>query len=121
MQQVRATLAPFTLRSRSLLVGHVGSGLTQGLEPGQHVLVHDEAAGLHHTAVVADIDFELEDTVYRLELRGRITATEAAEWLQPAHERPADRLTTADIAELLETLRRTTVDATTAWRELAEG
>ena len=121
MQQIRATLAPFTLRSRSLLVSHVQAGLSQGLEPGQHVLVHDESADLHHTAVVADIGFELEDTTYRLELRGRITAAEAAEWLQPAADRPSDRLTTADIAELLDTLRRTTAQASTTWRELAEG
>jgi hypothetical protein len=111
MHQIRATLAPFTLRSRSLRVSHVASGLTRGLEQGQHVLVHDEVSGTHHTATVADIDFELEDTTYRLELGSPITAMEAAEWLQPASARPTDRLTTADIADLLETLRRSTLQA----------
>lgn len=118
MQQIRAELSPFTLRSRSLRVGHVGSGLTAGLDRGEHVLVHDPATGADHTAVVVDIDFELEDTTYRLELGTRITAAEAAEWLLPADDRPADRVTTRDIVELLSALRRSSSDVETALAEL---
>jgi hypothetical protein len=118
MQQIRATLSPFTLRSRSLRVSHVESGLPCGLDLGEHVLVHDPAAGLHHTAVVADVDFELDDTTYRLELGTRITAEEAAEWMLPADDRPEDRVTTRDIVELLGALRRSSSDVETAFAEL---
>lgn len=118
MQQIRAMLTPFTLRSRSVRVGHTGSGLERGLDLGEHVLVHDPAAGIHHTAVVADIDFELEDTTYRLELGTRITATEADERLAPRSERPTDRVTARDIAELLGELRRDRACVETALAEL---
>ena len=117
MQQIRATLTPFTLRSRSVGVSHVGSGLERGLDLGEHVLLHDPATGVHHTAVVADIDFELEDTTYRLELGTRITAEEAAEWDLPAG-RPGEWVSTRDIVELLGALRRNRADVETALAEL---
>ena len=118
MQQIRVTLTPFTRRRRSVPVSHVAAGLQQGLEPGEHVLLHDTVGDLHHTAVVADVGYELEDTTYRLELGTRITAAEAREWLLPPSERPNDRITTRDIVELLGALshlraarRRTTVQS----------
>lgn len=110
-------LSPFTRRSRSLAVSHVQQGLTRGLEPGEHVLVHDPAAGEHFTAKVADIHFELDDTDYRLELGTRITAAEAAEWLVPSSA-AEDRLTTRDIVDLLAELRRSERDISAALAEL---
>ncbi|MCL2543268.1 MAG: hypothetical protein FWE71_12540 [Nocardioidaceae bacterium] len=121
MQQIRATLTPFTLRSRSIRVGHTGSGLTGGLDHGEHVLVHDPVADVHHTAVVAEIDFELDDTSYRLDLGTRITAAEADEWMRPTTDRPADRVTTPDIVDLLGQLRRSEKGLRAAFAELAEG
>jgi hypothetical protein len=79
-------------------------------------VVHDPEADEHFTAVVADIDFELADTSYRLEVGTRITETEADEWLEP----PVDdgRLTTQDIVALLEQLRRSERDVSAALAEL---
>ena len=105
MEQIKVSLSPFTRRSRSIAVSHVGHALTRGLEPGEHLLVHDPVADEHFTAVVADIHFELADTSYRLQLGARITAEEAAEWLAPVAA-GGDRLTTRDMIDLLAQLRR---------------
>lgn len=114
MQQIVVALSPFTRRSRSLALSHVEQGLPRGLEPGEHVLVHDPAADDHFTAVVADIDFTLDDTCYRLELGTRVTAAEAAECLAPATDGSDDRLTTRDVVGLLAELRRSEREVTAA-------
>ena len=116
VEQIVVALSPFTRRCRSLVVSHVEQGLVRGLEPGEHVVVHDPEADEHFTAVVADVDFELADTSYRLEVGTRITDAEAVEWLEP----PTDdgRLTTQDIVALLEQLRRSERDVTAALAEL---
>ncbi|WP_435768346.1 hypothetical protein [Nocardioides sp. SYSU DS0651] len=118
MEQIQAGLSPFTRRSRSLAVSHVEQGLSRGLEPGEHVLVHDPVADEHFTAVVADIHFELHDTGYRLELGTRITAGEAAEWLEPRPAADEDRPTTRDIVDLLAELRRSERDVSAAMADL---
>jgi hypothetical protein len=109
-------LSPFTRRSRSLAVDHGGLGLDRGLEPGEHLVIHDPVADEHFTAVVCDITFELADTTYRLEIGTRITAAEAAERVGP----PTDdaRLTAQDIAALLADLRRGERDVAAALDEL---
>lgn len=105
MEQVELQLAEFTLRSRSVAVSHVSAGLRRGLERGETVVVRDPAAGRWYTAVVADLDFELRDTVYRLEIGARLAPEEAAEWLAP---RPsgAGEVSTSDLLGLLDELRR---------------
>ena len=118
MEQIALELSPFTRRSRSVAVSHVEQGLGRGLEPGEHLLVHDPVADEHYTAVVADIHFELEDTCYRLRLGTRITAEEAAEWLVPSGVAGDDRLTTRDMVDLLAELRRSERDISTALAEL---
>ena len=118
MEQIELVLSPFTRRSRSVAASHVAQGLRRGLEPGEHVLVHDPEAGEHFTAVVADVRFELEDTGYRLELGTRVTAAEAAEWLDPAPETDAERLSTRDIVDLLAELRRGERDISAALADL---
>jgi hypothetical protein len=105
VEQIEVALSPFTRRSLSLAVSHLDHDLTRGLEPGEHLLVHDPVADEHFTAVVADIHFDLEDTGYRLQLGTRITAAEATEWLTPAADGD-DRLTTRDLIDLLAELRR---------------
>lgn len=104
MEQIMVALSPFTRRSRSLAVSHVEQELSRGLEPGEHVLVHDAHADEYFSAVVADVEFELADTSYRLELGGRITPAEAAEWMAPPRE--DGHFTTRDIVDLLAELRR---------------
>lgn len=118
MQQIHATLTAFTVRSGSLRVSHVASGLSRGLDHGEHVLVHDPLTGVDHTAVVADVDFELEDTTYRLELGSQISAEQAAEWSRPDGSLPAEWVTTSDIVELLGALRRSSASVETAFAEL---
>jgi hypothetical protein len=76
---VETEVTDFTRRSRSLLVSHVATALPRGLEPGEVVVVRSGAD--HWTACVIDIDFTLEDTVYRLSLGGRIPADQAADLL----------------------------------------
>jgi hypothetical protein len=76
MELIETELSDFTRRSRSLVVVQGETGLTRGLEYGERVLVRSN--GEYRTAVVADIDFELSDTRYRLVLGGRVP-TEMAE------------------------------------------
>ncbi len=116
MEQIVVALSPFTRRSRSLAVSHIDQGLLRGLEPGEHVVVHDPVADEHFSAVVADVEFEIDDTSYRIEVGGRITAAEADEWLEPAGE--GGHLTTGEIVALLAELRRSERDISTALAEL---
>lgn len=79
MEIVEAELSTFTWRCRSLRVSHREAGLTRGLEPGEEVLVHD-AGPLrlgHVTAWVADVEFDLADTCYRLELGSAVSGATA--------------------------------------------
>lgn len=106
MERIDLALSEFSRRSRSLAVSHAASALSRGLDLGEYVVVHDHAAGpagADYTAIVADVHFELEDTVYRLELGTRITPEEAAEWLAPATE--DGPITTSRLAGLLGELR----------------
>lgn len=107
MECIDLALTAFTRRSRSVTASHRAAGLSRGLEPGEFVLVRDPADDEHFTATVADIHFELEDTVYRLELGTRVTAGEAAEWLSAAVE-PAvgGRVSARQLMDMLSELRR---------------
>lgn len=106
MERVVVELSQFSRRSRSVAVSHVASGLSRGLEPGEYVVVHDTSDGADFTAAVADIHFEVDDTVYRLELGTRITAEEAAEWLAPPVTDDEGRVSTRQLMDLLGELRR---------------
>ena len=52
------------------VVSHRESALTRGLEPDEHVVVVDPD-GEFHAAQVVDIEFDLTDTHYVLELGAR--------------------------------------------------
>jgi hypothetical protein len=89
---------------RRVLVAHSQTGLRRGLDFGEPVILRVED-GEHHVARVTDITFELEDTVYTLELGGRVPAElarERAAGLDPAkHDLPLH-----EIVDLLHGLRR---------------
>lgn len=124
MEQIVVELSPFTRACRSVPVSHhqlfLDQDLGRALEAGEHVLVHDPSAGEHFRAVVVDVYVEPADTTYRLDLGGRITAEEAAEWAADRAEPGADedRLSTRDIVELLAELRRSERDIAAALAEL---
>ncbi|RNL61051.1 hypothetical protein EFK50_16845 [Nocardioides marmoriginsengisoli] len=76
MELIETELTEFTRRSRSVQVAHTATALDRGLEYGERVLIL--ADGEYRTAVVADIDFTTDDTLYRLVL-GIPVAAEVAE------------------------------------------
>lgn len=78
METIDIELGEFTRRSRSVVLRHTATALRRGLEPGEQVLLRDPRLGCF-TASVVDIDFDLDDTVYRVELGVRISDQEAAE------------------------------------------
>lgn len=99
MELIDIELSEFTRRSRSVVVAHGAAGLERGLEYGERVLLHtgDE----YRTAVVADIDFDLEDTHYRLILGGRVPAELAQERLESNPAPVSGRVSVHDIADML--------------------
>ena len=99
MELIDIELSEFTRRSRSVVIAHGSAGLTRGLEYGERVLLR--TGGEYRSAVVADIDFELEETHYRLVLGGRVPAHLALERIgdtTPAH---AGRVSAYDVADML--------------------
>lgn len=104
MEKIELELTEFTLRSGSIAVSHTAQGLSRGLEPGELVVIRDRRTGRHYTAAVADIGFEPEDTVYRVEVGAPVSATEAARWLRPAGD--TGHVTNQEIMALLAELRR---------------
>ena len=104
MELIETELSEFTRRSRSLVVLHGETGLARGLEYGERVLIR--SAGEYRTAVVADIDFEISDTRYRLILGGRVPTDMAeARLLGEIDARPrggaAGPVSVQDIADML--------------------
>lgn len=89
---------------RIVVVAHSQTGLTRGLNHGEAVILVAED-GEHHVSRVTDIAFELDDTIYTIELGGRIPADlaqERAAGLDPAqHDLPLQ-----EIIDLLHGLRR---------------
>jgi hypothetical protein len=102
VELIEIELSEFTRRSRSFVVTHTGAALARGLEYGERVLVR--SADGYRTAVVADIDFTLEDTSYRLVLGGRVSAEMAQQELigdvDPTVT-TSGRVSVHDVADLL--------------------
>jgi hypothetical protein len=93
-------LSEFTRRSRSLVLTHSASGLSRGLEYGERVMLHT-GGDEYRTAVVADIDFELEDTHYRVILGGRVPADLALERVNGTAPSISGRVSVHDVADML--------------------
>jgi hypothetical protein len=92
-------LSEFTRRSRSVVLTHSDSGLARGLEHGERVLLHTGEE--YRTAVVADIDYDLADTHYRLILGGRVPTDLALERAEATSPSAPGRVSVHDIAEML--------------------
>lgn len=104
MELIEAAVSELTRRSRTLRVAHSSTTLGRGLELGESVLVRDESG--YYSAVVGDVEFELEDTVYLLALGGRVPEEQAEEKL--AGRAPAQdpgSLSLHDVIDLLGQVR----------------
>ena len=99
MELIDIELTEFTRRSRSVVLAHREAGLERGLEYGERVLL--QSGDEYRTAVVADIDFALEDTEYRLVLGGRVPAELAQEKAAGPLPAVSGRVSVHDIAEML--------------------
>jgi hypothetical protein len=62
---------------------HSATSLTRGLDPGEELVILD-ADGEYHAAVVVDIAFTLEDTVYVLQTGVRLPEEHAIARLESA-------------------------------------
>jgi hypothetical protein len=102
-----------TADDRTVVVAHSQTGLSRGLDHGEAVILVTED-GEHHVARVTGIEFELDDTVYTIELGGRIPAElaqERAAGLDPdKHDLPLQ-----EIIDLLHGLRRQAVARAPEW------
>ncbi|MCZ4499414.1 MAG: hypothetical protein JWQ74_1967 [Marmoricola sp.] len=103
MELIKAELSEFTRRSRSFAVTHGETGLSRGLEHGERVLVL--TGGEYRTAVVADIEFDLDETHYRFILGGPVPADIAEDrLLGEINVHPGagpGRVSVHDVADLL--------------------
>ena len=76
MERLDLELNEFSRRAGSVSVAHTATALARGLEPGERVLIHSGES--HVVATVRDIDFDLTDTYYRLELGATVARDDVA-------------------------------------------
>lgn len=100
VELVDVALSDVSRRSRTLQVSHEAAGLRRGLDPGESLLVRDGED--FYSAEVADIEFELDDTVYTLTLGGRVPEDLAAEQLTGTAPEPGPHgFSVHDVVRLL--------------------
>ena len=99
MELIDVELSEFTRRSRSFVLAHRASGLGRDLEYGERVLLHT-GGDEYRTAVVADIDSALADTVYRLILGGQVPAELVQEKVAGTPS-VSGRVSVRDVADML--------------------
>ena len=85
------------------LLRHRDTDLERGLDLGESVVVWYGTAFAE--AVVEEVSFEIEDTLYRLRLRDGLTEVQVAQLLTGAGG-PGERVSAADVLALLAELRR---------------
>ena len=73
-----------------ILVSHVECRLRRALEPGEDVVLLD-LDGEYHSGFVADLRFELEDTLYVIDRGVRLPPEQASERLDDADGGPEAR------------------------------
>lgn len=91
-------------RSAQVRVAHSSTTLRHGLEPGEGVILATDD-GEQHLAVVAAHEYELEDTIYVLEVGGRIPS-EMADRLVAGAAEPEGEEGLTEVVQLLGQLRR---------------
>ncbi|MDP2773493.1 MAG: hypothetical protein Q8O61_08030 [Nocardioides sp.] len=91
-----------------LNVPHRETRLERGLDHDESVIVLDVDGGFH-AAVVDEVDFTLDDTVYRLRMGARLSADLAADRLSGT-PMSVERLQVHDVADLLGELRHNPPD-----------
>jgi hypothetical protein len=91
-----------SIRANELFVAHSDISLDRGFEPGERVVVKDARTGGAYAATVADAEYLLEDTVYRLVLRGRLPHGVAA---QVPVTQAGRRVDVADVLGMLAELK----------------
>ncbi|MBZ5735162.1 hypothetical protein K8Z61_11715 [Nocardioides sp. TRM66260-LWL] len=84
------TGAELTAMRGPLIVSHVESRLRRALEPGEDLVLLD-VDGEYHSGWVADLRFELEDTLYVVERGVRLPPEQASERLDEADGGPEAR------------------------------
>lgn len=84
-------------------VAHRETSLERGLDRDESVIVLDADGGFH-AAAVDEVDFTLDDTVYRLRIGARLSADLAADRLS-GMPISVERLQVHDVADLLGELR----------------
>ncbi len=102
MELIEIELSEFSRRSRSVVVTHSSTELSRGLEYGERVLILGSDG--YRVAVVADIDFEMADTTYRLVLGARVSEETAQEYLVGELDQTVPsmrRVSVDDVADLL--------------------
>ena len=90
------------VRSHELFVAHSDLTLGRGRDRGERLVIRDARAGGSYAATVAEVEFLMDDTVYRLDLRGRLPHGVAAQ--VPAPRKP-QRFEVVDVLDLLVGLR----------------
>ena len=73
-----------------VIVSHVESRMRRALEPGEDVVLLD-LDGEYHSGFVADLRFELEDTLYVIDRGVRLPPEQASERLDDADGGPEAR------------------------------
>jgi hypothetical protein len=99
MEMLEVELTAFTRRTGSVVVAHSTTDLARGLEPGATVATRDQD-GVVRAALVADLDFDLDDTYYRLTL-GEVLRLDAAELAVTTALGAGDLPTRAGVERLL--------------------
>jgi hypothetical protein len=113
MELVDVTLNELARRSRVLLVRHTSTALTRGLCVDEEVVLHD-ASGDFFAGTVEDVDFEIDDTLYRIAVGVRLPEDLAQAWRERtsgAEQDDAGPLDMDRLVKLLGEARRAREDA----------
>lgn len=102
MELITVRMPEESIRSNELFVAHSDISLDRGFEPSERVVVQDAVTGAAYAATVVDAEYLLEDTVYRLTLRGRLPHGVAAQVPVTQAGRPVD---VADVLGMLAEIR----------------
>jgi len=115
MELITIELSDLVRRSRSALVHHGEQHLPRGLDPLERVVIQDSLTGEYYAGTVADVQFEVDDTDYRVEIGVRLPEDLALDRLTGMTN--ATRiLGTQRVADLLADLRGVSIPAPRAGR-----